>query len=145
MSDWMAFLEAEPASGRFLGWPEVRQAAGLSRTTAWRLQRAGQFPAPYSLSPGRVGYSEVEIEAWKRWRTQSRGGRPVPRHRCAPSKAAADAADRQTPAIPDPAPAPRAPVPPAAPSPPPRVEAPGPANRRSRARPANPQQTQFEF
>jgi predicted DNA-binding transcriptional regulator AlpA len=72
MSDWLEFLEAEAGDGRFLPWREVHRTAGLSRTTAWRLQRLGQFPAPYPLSPGRVGYSEVEIAAWKRWRTALR-------------------------------------------------------------------------
>ena len=38
--------------------------AGLSSTTAWRLENAGLFPARRQLSPGRVGYVESEIEEW---------------------------------------------------------------------------------
>jgi predicted DNA-binding transcriptional regulator AlpA len=43
----------------------VGRATGLSRTTAWRLQKRGEFPAPYAISPGRVGYREDEVEAWR--------------------------------------------------------------------------------
>ncbi|MFC5345310.1 helix-turn-helix transcriptional regulator [Brevundimonas staleyi] len=151
MSDWVDFLEAEAGAGRFLPWREVHRTAGLSRTTAWRLQRAGQFPAPYRLSPGRVGYSEVEIAAWKRWRTTERERKP--------RRASVDPQTK-------PAPFPRvskATTPPAAAPPrpidrsPERIDSPvGPlaksvspptlkARKKSRARPGNPDQTVFDF
>jgi predicted DNA-binding transcriptional regulator AlpA len=65
MSHWKDFLDAGPRGGRFLPWKEVCRATGLSRTTAWRLQKRGDFPTPYAISPGRVGYREDEVEAWR--------------------------------------------------------------------------------
>ncbi|QBX38066.1 AlpA family phage regulatory protein [Brevundimonas sp. S30B] len=50
---------------RLLPWSRVRDIAGISRSTAWRLQQAGRFPAPVPLSPGRVGWWESELDAWK--------------------------------------------------------------------------------
>lgn len=49
---------------RVLSWRSVREMTGISRTTAWRLQRSGAFPQPVKLSPGRVGWREGEIAAW---------------------------------------------------------------------------------
>jgi len=37
---------------------------GLSRTTTWRLERAGDFPKRIKLSVGAVGYRLSEIQAW---------------------------------------------------------------------------------
>jgi predicted DNA-binding transcriptional regulator AlpA len=50
---------------RLLPWPKVRDLTGISRTTAWRLQKAGDFPLPVVISPGRVGWRESEVQAWK--------------------------------------------------------------------------------
>lgn len=50
---------------RLLAWPQVKDLTGLSRTTAWRMQNAGEFPFPVVISPGRVGWREGEIVAWK--------------------------------------------------------------------------------
>ena len=55
MPHWKAFLNPEAGGGRYLPWKEVARATGLSRTTAWRLQKRDDFPAPYVISPGRVG------------------------------------------------------------------------------------------
>lgn len=54
---------------RLLPWPKVKAITGLSRTTAWRLQKAGDFPPPVVISPGRVGWRESELQAWKASRT----------------------------------------------------------------------------
>jgi predicted DNA-binding transcriptional regulator AlpA len=54
---------------RLLPWPKVKDITGLSRTTAWRLQKAGDFPVPVVISPGRVGWRESELQAWKVSRT----------------------------------------------------------------------------
>ena len=40
------------------------QVTGLSKSTIWRLERAGQFPHRIQLSPGRVGYRRSEVEEW---------------------------------------------------------------------------------
>lgn len=50
---------------RLLPWPAVKDITGLSRTTAWRRQKAGDFPLPVQISPGRVGWWESELATWK--------------------------------------------------------------------------------
>lgn len=50
---------------RLLPWDRVRDIAGISRTTAWRMQQTGDFPTPVPVSPGRVGWWESELTAWK--------------------------------------------------------------------------------
>lgn len=61
--------DGEAASGgpedRLLTWNRVKPIAGISRTTAWRMQKAGDFPAPVPISPHRVGWWESELTAWK--------------------------------------------------------------------------------
>lgn len=78
MPHWRSFLDAEARGGRYLPWKEVARATGLSRTTAWRLQKRDDFPAPYAISPGRVGYREGEVEAWcvSRGHSPARASRP---------------------------------------------------------------------
>lgn len=49
---------------RLLSWPAVREKVGISRTTAWRLQNEGAFPLPVTISAGRVGWREEDIDAW---------------------------------------------------------------------------------
>lgn len=71
---------------RLLLWPEVRHHTGVSRTTAWRMERTGGFPARVQLSPGRVGWWESEVTAWKmsrrlaRLAETARGRRPKSVH-----------------------------------------------------------------
>ena len=48
----------------FLRWPRVRQLTGLSRSTVWRLEKSGQFPARRKLSANSVGWSLIELQAW---------------------------------------------------------------------------------
>lgn len=72
MTGWAEFLEPDAGEDRFLSWPKVRAIADISRSTAWRLQNAGEFPLPVVLSPGRVGWSEREVTAWKRSRSPRR-------------------------------------------------------------------------
>lgn len=49
---------------RFLDWAQVGRLTNLCRTTAWRMRRAGDFPQPASISPGRVAWRERDIAAW---------------------------------------------------------------------------------
>lgn len=37
---------------------------GLSKTTCWRLERAGDFPKRIKLSAGAVGYKTSELLEW---------------------------------------------------------------------------------
>ena len=123
-----AFAAAAPGE-RLLPWREVKALAGLSRTTAWRLQNAGDFPRPVAISPGRVAWRESEVAAWKASLT--------------PRGAAAArpwAAMRPQPA-PKPKPGSPAPV-----SVTPGGATAAPAGRRSRRRPAIPaNQMSFDF
>lgn len=60
--------EPVPAGGpedRLLTWNRVKDIAGISRTTAWRMQKAGDFPEPVTISAKRVGWWESELTAWK--------------------------------------------------------------------------------
>lgn len=49
---------------RFLRADETIALSGLSRTTLWRLEGAGNFPARRRLSVGAVGWLKSEVEAW---------------------------------------------------------------------------------
>lgn len=49
---------------KFLPPPVVMDRTSLSRTTLWRMVRAGTFPRPIPLSPGRVAWSEAEVSQW---------------------------------------------------------------------------------
>jgi predicted DNA-binding transcriptional regulator AlpA len=73
MKHWSEFVDPNGPDGAFLSWRQVAARVGISRTTAWRLQKVGEFPKPYVVSAGRVAYRESEVEAWK----ASRGHRPA--------------------------------------------------------------------
>lgn len=45
-------------------WPTVSRVAGISRTTAWRMERDGAFPRRRQISTNSVGWLRHEIEAW---------------------------------------------------------------------------------
>ena len=47
---------------------------GISRTTAWRMVRAGQLPKPVHISPNRVGWPHSAVAAWQAERV---GGSPA--------------------------------------------------------------------
>jgi predicted DNA-binding transcriptional regulator AlpA len=49
---------------RLLDFEAVQARVGLSRTTIWRIERAGKFPLRIQKSPGRVGWRESEIDAF---------------------------------------------------------------------------------
>lgn len=49
---------------RFLRESDVRRISGLSRTTRWRLERAGKFPRRRQISANAVGWLESEIADW---------------------------------------------------------------------------------
>ena len=49
---------------RFIREPECKRITGLSRTTRWRLEQAGNFPKRYQLSPGISAYKSSEITEW---------------------------------------------------------------------------------
>lgn len=57
---------------RILPWSQVRVICGLSRTTVWRMQKSGDFPASVQVSQNRVGWWQSELLAWRRARTPRR-------------------------------------------------------------------------
>lgn len=81
--------EVQPGgpSDRLVPWAGVRSQTGLSRTTAWRLQNAGDFPRPVRISARRVGWWQTELDAWKAGRSKGwsppREMRPVGQPRVA--------------------------------------------------------------
>ncbi len=57
-------MDAQNEAQRMLRDKQVRERTGLSRTTRWRMVKAGRFPAPVELTPGLVGWREADIVAW---------------------------------------------------------------------------------
>ena len=56
-----------------LDFSEVSKSLGnASRSTLWRMWRKGEFPKPIKISPGRVGWLQSEIDAWKTARASLR-------------------------------------------------------------------------
>lgn len=51
-------------TARMLRLREVCHRTGLSRTTIWRLERRGEFPAHRQISQNAVGWLEREVSAW---------------------------------------------------------------------------------
>lgn len=66
----MDFQTTEP--DRFIDAFAVMRLTGLSRTTLWRLSRAGEFPKPVPLSRGRSAFLESEVLKWMRERLEAR-------------------------------------------------------------------------
>ncbi|QSF54861.1 helix-turn-helix transcriptional regulator [Brevundimonas fontaquae] len=69
---------------RILPWSQVKVICGLSRTTVWRMQKTGDFPACVQVSQNRVGWWQSELLAWRRARTPRR--LPEPRVMVAAAK-----------------------------------------------------------
>ena len=74
-------VESGGPEDRLLTWNKVRDVTGLSRSTAWRLQRLGDFPEPVRISVNRVGWWESELTAWKGARGTTRALVPPSRPR----------------------------------------------------------------
>lgn len=45
---------------------EVQEMTGLSRTTIWRLEREGKFPASVPLTASNVGWRLADVQVWIR-------------------------------------------------------------------------------
>ncbi|MFJ6024243.1 helix-turn-helix transcriptional regulator [Brevundimonas sp. NPDC092305] len=71
-------IESGGRDDRLLQWSAVRDIAGISRTTAWRMQQTGDFPRPVPISPNRVAWWESELNAWKASRNIAPHIRPKP-------------------------------------------------------------------
>lgn len=55
----------------FIRVDEVSRLVALSRSTLWRLERQGKFPARRQLSARAVGWLIDEVEAWIAARTRA--------------------------------------------------------------------------
>jgi len=49
---------------RLIRTGELEEKIGLSRTTVWRLERAGAFPPRRRLGANVVGWVEEEVDDW---------------------------------------------------------------------------------
>lgn len=47
-----------------LRWPRIHELTGMSRTTVWRLETAGNFPRRRRLTGNAVAWIEDEIMDW---------------------------------------------------------------------------------
>ena len=61
---FVPYLNAHAPPDRIMREREVQAVTGLSRTTRWRLERSGKFPARIHLSPNAVGWRSCEIADW---------------------------------------------------------------------------------
>ncbi|PIE46016.1 MAG: DNA-binding protein [Gammaproteobacteria bacterium] len=57
-------MKQTETTDRILRAKEVISLTGLSRTTIWRLEKQGEFPARVSLGGNRVGWRVSEINHW---------------------------------------------------------------------------------
>ncbi len=62
-------------SERLLRRSEVETATQLSRSTIYRLMRAGLFPEPLQIGPRAVRWRESDLLAWLHDRPVASGGR----------------------------------------------------------------------
>jgi prophage regulatory protein len=59
---------------RFVPRSEVLHLTGIrSPSTIYDLIDSGNFPAPYKITPGRVGWSYAELQHWIAERKKARG------------------------------------------------------------------------
>ena len=58
---------------RLLRRQEVEVKTGLTRSTIYRLMRAGEFPEPLKLGPRAVRWRATEIESWIAERPRATG------------------------------------------------------------------------
>ena len=70
-------MDAE-STDRLLRLREVQAITGLSRSTIYRLTRAGFFPEPLKIGPRAVAWRASEIEEWLAARPRATGDRPPP-------------------------------------------------------------------
>lgn len=60
-----------PAAPRMIRREELKQIVPLADTTIYELERKGEFPRRFSLSPRCVVWDLAEIEAWLRDQRQA--------------------------------------------------------------------------
>ena len=70
-------LETRTATSgqRVLSQHAVLDRVPVSRTTLWRMERAGLFPRRIQVSTNRVGWIEADVEAWVEGRKRDHGNK----------------------------------------------------------------------
>lgn len=68
-------FSSSTTSTRYIRDPEVGILTGLSRSTRWRLEAAGEFPRRHKLSARAVGWRAADVEEWMRQRSLQGGAR----------------------------------------------------------------------
>ena len=68
----MTHTDADTGPDRIVRSIEAGEITGTSRTTRWRLERAGRFPRRIQISPGGVGWLVSELQEWIRERRDNR-------------------------------------------------------------------------
>ena len=63
------------AGNRVLSQQAVLDRVPVSRTTLWRMERAGLFPRRIQVSTNRVGWLEADVDAWVEGKKPSQGGK----------------------------------------------------------------------
>ena len=64
--------------GSLLRRSEIEVKTGLTRSTIYRLMRAGEFPEPLKIGPRAVRWRATEIESWIAERPRASGNtKPV--------------------------------------------------------------------
>ncbi len=56
--------QSVPDSDRIIRAKELIDMTGLSRTTLWRMEKAGTFPTRVSLGGHSVGWKHSEVQQW---------------------------------------------------------------------------------
>lgn len=64
MNNSVEFIEFDD-SVQFLNSQQVTHKLGISRTTIWRMVKAGDFPSPRQISKNRVAWLSNEINQWQ--------------------------------------------------------------------------------
>jgi predicted DNA-binding transcriptional regulator AlpA len=67
-------LPSQPATSNVISPKQIQDWAGISRPTAYRLMKLGQFPQLVVLSPNRRVWLKSEVQAWLAGRTAARAG-----------------------------------------------------------------------
>ena len=49
---------------RIIRTAEVLTKVGVSGTTLWRMRLRGEFPDPFFISRGLVGWLETDVDTW---------------------------------------------------------------------------------
>lgn len=57
-------VAANSSTPTLIRFQAVRARTGLSRSTIWRLERAGHVPAHRRISPNAVAWLEQDITKW---------------------------------------------------------------------------------